>query len=503
MFLYFLVFLTSLRFYKYAVEVNIYLMSILTTRMSFDTYRIHFSGLLLLISSCVGIWSYYYIDGERHYKNFSLLLIIFITRILLLILFSNLYMTLIGWDGLGVTSFLLVVYYKNRKRLSSGILTALTNRIGDSFFLCFLGLFSWSTGTLPLFFLFLLCMTKSAQFPFSSWLPAAMAAPTPVRALVHSSTLVTAGIYLLIRYLYVDGGMMITIGSITALLAGLTACAESDLKKVVAYRTLSQLGVMMVAIGAHEKSFCFFHLLTHACFKALLFLCVGVYIHTIYGDQEFRSLNNFISQLRSIFCSVSILSLMGFLFISGFYRKESILEGIITGSCSSCTIVIFLMAIGLTSCYSAKVVSGVILMGTFASPCSHTSSQSQHLKIPLVLLGSMSIRYGRNIELYAAPITLVQSITDKLLPLLYIQLGLLLGYGRSRLVNPFPSSLFFLSPSVNSLARFSVNVRQTYHIDKGWLHSTSLVLRLLPPLHLLSSSYMALSTLVVLLFILW
>jgi len=141
-------------------------------------------------------------DGEPHYRRFLRVVIAFVRSMVLLIFMSTLYGTLIGWDGLGITSFLLVIYYKNRKSLGRRIITALTNRVGDAFLLILLGLSLYTAGGphLCLVLLLLTAMTKRAQYPFSRWLPAAMAAPTPVRALVHSSTLVTAGVYLLLRF---------------------------------------------------------------------------------------------------------------------------------------------------------------------------------------------------------------------------------------------------------------------------------------------------------------
>ena len=148
------------------------------------------------------LWSYYYMDGEPHYRRFLRVVVAFVRSMVLLIFMATLYGTLIGWDGLGITSFLLVIYYKNRKSLGRSIITALTNRAGDAFLLILLGLSLYTAGGphLCLVLLLLTAMTKRAQYPFSRWLPAAMAAPTPVSALVHSSTLVTAGVYLLLRF---------------------------------------------------------------------------------------------------------------------------------------------------------------------------------------------------------------------------------------------------------------------------------------------------------------
>jgi len=167
-----------------------------------DGWSLSFYRLLSLISGSVVLWSYYYMDGEPHYRRFLRVVIAFVGSMVLLIFMSTLYGSLIGWDGLGITSFLLVIYYKNRKALGSGLITALTNRIGDAFLLILLGLtlYPAAGSHLCLVLLLLTAMTKRAQYPFSRWLPAAIAAPTPVSALVHSSTLVTAGVYLLLRF---------------------------------------------------------------------------------------------------------------------------------------------------------------------------------------------------------------------------------------------------------------------------------------------------------------
>jgi len=167
-----------------------------------DSWSLRFYRLLSLISGSVVLWSYYYMDGEPHYRRFLGVVIAFVRSIVMLIFMSTLYGSLVGWDGLGITSFLLVIYYKNRKALGSSLITALTNRIGDAFLLVLLGLSLYPAGVthLGLVLLLLTAMTKRAQYPFRRWLPAAMAAPTPVRALVHSSTLVTAGVYLLLRF---------------------------------------------------------------------------------------------------------------------------------------------------------------------------------------------------------------------------------------------------------------------------------------------------------------
>jgi len=231
-------------------------------------------------------------------------------------------------------------------------------------------------------------LTKRAQIPFSSWLPAAMAAPTPVRALVHSSTLVTAGVYILIRYCDTDLKPLLFIGRTTILMAGLCACMERDLKKVVAIRTLSQLGVMIVSLGAMEKSYCFFHLMSHASFKALLFICVGVCIHSGYGTQEYRSYRilwpNMHLSVAFIFAN---LTLIGFFFTSGFYSKDIILESIYTDGQYAWATFIFLVGIGFTCFYSCKIIYTIEkIYDNGVAPCT-IGGLRWLVKFPLISLG--------------------------------------------------------------------------------------------------------------------
>ena len=345
-----------------------------------DRWSLIFFSLLSLISCMVFIWSYYYIDSEENYARFIMIVVLFVRSIVALIFFSRIFGAMIGWDGLGVTSFLLVIYYKNRKSLGSGIITALTNRLGDCFLLIILGVSLYSS-QLPfscyflLIFLLLTSMTKRAQIPFSSWLPSAMAAPTPVRALVHSSTLVTAGVYLLIRFNFLRFEWLLPIGRATMLMAGLCACAEIDIKKIVALSTLSQLGVIVVSLSLYQKEFCFFHLITHAMFKALLFMCVGVGIHTVYGSQDFRRFSGTRSRLvwpRRLLM-VSNLALLGFPFISGFYSKDLVLESFYSLNNRFIIGLAFLVGVGRTTAYSVKMMNLAVFNKTSEGPSGLSS----------------------------------------------------------------------------------------------------------------------------------
>lgn len=245
-----------------------------------------------------------YISGEYYLSYFVIIVIAFVFSINLLIYFPNMISLLLGWDGLGLTSYLLVIYYINDSSLGSGIVTAMSNRVGDALiisvvaigfinmcFTPFIGLFY-----LISFLLIFGSFTKRAQIPFSAWLPAAMAAPTPVSALVHSSTLVTAGVFLLIRFFgrlsefFYFCPILFYWGVITSLMASLTALFENDMKKIIALSTLSQLGVIIFCLGLNQPYLTFYHLVTHALFKALLFICAGTFIHCNYNVQDIRIL---------------------------------------------------------------------------------------------------------------------------------------------------------------------------------------------------------------------
>jgi len=466
----------------YCIEANLYFYSVIVMGVSIDLYTISFFILLGIVRGCVIIWSYHYMDGELAYKRFICLLIGFIIRMVFLIFFSNLVMTLIGWDGLGLTSFLLVIYYKNRKCLGSGMITGLTNRLGDCFFLCGLG-FAVAHGNhaILLSLLTVLSLTKSAQVPFSAWLPSAMAAPTPVRALVHSSTLVTAGVYVLIRYCHSDAGTLINIGTLTMVMAGAVACAERDLKKVVALSTLSQLGLIIVSLGAYEKSYCFFHIISHAFFKALLFICVGTCIHFVYGTQDFRSFNSlWTSLMLSTFITVSSLSLMGFFFTAGFFSKESILELLYFGGFGSWSLFFFLLGVGQTSFYSSKLVSRVLLYNSFTGSNSYMQGgESTKVKVPLYVLGTFRLIFGYtqsgHCRLFIAPL----SPYEKTLPTILISVGALSGYLLARLRSPLLRSMFYLTPFNQFFPSTTVITEPQKALDKGRIETGRLFIRTL------------------------
>nr|YP_009228552.1 NADH dehydrogenase subunit 5 [Aculamprotula tientsinensis]ALP29948.1 NADH dehydrogenase subunit 5 [Aculamprotula tientsinensis] len=379
-----------------------------------DYISIIFSCFVCLISGSVSLFSVSYMEGEVFMRRFMLLIMAFVGSMNLLIFIPSLITILLGWDGLGIVSFALVIYYQNKKSLAAGMLTVLANRIGDALLIlsiCFL--VNWGewrigygmSGNFSLLICFLVvvgAMTKSAQIPFSAWLPAAMAAPTPVSALVHSSTLVTAGVYLVIRFYstLVEAqevmGFLSKVGALTLLMAGLSACFEVDLKKIIALSTLSQLGLMMFTVGIGFPIIAVFHLFTHALFKALLFLCAGSIIHSTLDTQDGRVLGNLNCLLPfSSSCLVlSSVALCGMPFLSGFYSKDLILEGTFSGLSGSLEVFVMMMGAGLSLVYSLRILLVGVFGQSFGSGLFTYGVESGYVVVSIAVLSIGAIMGG-------------------------------------------------------------------------------------------------------------
>nr|YP_009045202.1 NADH dehydrogenase subunit 5 [Athyma kasa]AHA03527.1 NADH dehydrogenase subunit 5 [Athyma kasa] len=358
--------------------------------ISFNSVNIVFSILLdwmsllfmmfvSLISSSVIFYSKSYMSSELNLNRFIILVLLFVFSMILLIISPNMISIFLGWDGLGLVSYCLVIYYQNVKSYNAGMLTALSNRVGDVMILM---LVSWMLNYGSWNYIFYLnfmendfsmkiisllviiaAMTKSAQIPFSSWLPAAMAAPTPVSALVHSSTLVTAGVYLLIRFNNVLVEMfflkfLLLFSGLTMMMAGICANYEFDLKKIIALSTLSQLGLMMSILSMGFYDLAFFHLLTHAMFKALLFMCAGVIIHMMNNNQDIRMMGgiSFYIPLTSLCLNISNLALCGIPFLAGFYSKDMILEMVSMNNLNLLVFYLYYFSTGLTMFYTIRLL---------------------------------------------------------------------------------------------------------------------------------------------------
>nr|AND97112.1 NADH dehydrogenase subunit 5 [Stygobromus foliatus] len=346
----------------------------ISASLIFDWVSLSFLGAVLMISSMILLYSEHYMKGDTNYLRFIYTMLLFVSSMCFLVISPNLISLLLGWDGLGLSSYLLVTYYQNFSSSNAGMITIMMNRVGDVGILLSLGLWfnegSWNmtlSGSQPAELICLLlglaAMTKSAQIPFSAWLPAAMAAPTPVSALVHSSTLVTAGVYLLVRFepiLLVNSmNSLLMISAVSTLfMAGVAANLEYDLKKIIALSTLSQLGLMMVILSMGLPELAFFHLLTHALFKSLLFMCAGEIIHMGGAAQDGRLLgasSRSSPSLMMVFVGSNAV-LTGFPFLSGFYSKELMSETAFSQQSALTFSALMGLGAALTAGYSLRMV---------------------------------------------------------------------------------------------------------------------------------------------------
>uniref|UniRef100_A0AAU8EI24 NADH-ubiquinone oxidoreductase chain 5 n=1 Tax=Phlugiolopsis damingshanis TaxID=3231022 RepID=A0AAU8EI24_9ORTH len=423
----------------------------------FDWMSLLFMGFVLFISSLVIFYSEEYMHGDLMINRFIILVLMFVLSMMFLIISPNLISILLGWDGLGLVSYCLVIYYQNVKSYSAGMLTALSNRIGDVALLMaiawMLNFGSWNyiyyldvmsesnIMCVVASLVVLAAMTKSAQIPFSSWLPAAMAAPTPVSALVHSSTLVTAGVYLLIRFnaVIVDnnlGKFLLLISGLTMFMAGLGANFEYDLKKIIALSTLSQLGLMMSILSMGFPKLAFFHLLTHALFKALLFMCAGSVIHNMKNSQDIRYMGSLCIQMPlTVICfNVSNLALCGMPFLAGFYSKDLILEIVSLSYLNGISFFLYFFSTGLTVCYSLRLVY-YSMTGDFNVFSLHPLSDEGWIMLKgMLALMMMAIMGGCMLSwvLFPTPSMICLPLWMKTLALIVSVLGGWLGYELSK-----------------------------------------------------------------------
>nr|YP_010564735.1 NADH dehydrogenase subunit 5 [Volucella rufimargina]UZA61138.1 NADH dehydrogenase subunit 5 [Volucella rufimargina] len=434
----------------------------------FDWMSLLFMSFVLLISSLVIYYSSEYMMLDVYINRFILLVLMFVMSMMLLIISPNLISILLGWDGLGLVSYCLVIYFNNIKSYNAGMLTALMNRVGDVALLLaiawMLNYGSWNyiyylefmkndnnmmlIGSLVM----LAAMTKSAQIPFSSWLPAAMAAPTPVSALVHSSTLVTAGIYLLIRFnfLLVDTLMsqvLLLISGLTMFMSGLGANFEFDLKKIIALSTLSQLGLMMMILSMGFYKLAFFHLLTHALFKALLFMCAGAIIHNMNNFQDLRLMGglSLYMPLTSSCFNVANLALCGMPFLAGFYSKDLILEIVSLSTLNMYIYFLFFFSTGLTVCYSLRLVYYSMTGDLNCMSLNVLNDEGWVMLKGMLGLMFMSIIGGSMLSwlIFLTPDMICLPYYLKFMTLLVCFLGGMFGYLISKI------SLFFVNKSLN------------------------------------------------------
>jgi len=320
----------------------------------FDSLTAIMLFVVTFISLLVHIYSCEYMKNDPHLQRFLAYLSLFTFFMIVLVTSNNFIQLFTGWEGVGICSYLLINFWFTRIQANKAAIKAvIVNRIGDTAFAIAIFLIFKSTGSVDFstvfllttklnnleinticFFLFLGAMGKSAQIGLHTWLPDAMEGPTPVSALIHAATMVTAGVFLIVRcsFLFQEANLilplMTIVGSLTTFFAATTALVQTDLKRVIAYSTCSQLGYMITACGLSAYNASIFHLSNHAFFKALLFLSAGSVIHAMNNEQDMRKMGGLINLLPFTYSMILIgsLALMGFPFLSGFYSKDVILE---------------------------------------------------------------------------------------------------------------------------------------------------------------------------------
>jgi len=382
----------------------------LSVSFRYDIYSIVFSSIALFITWCIVEFSLYYMSSDPNITLFFRFLTIFLMAMILLISASNMFQLLIGWEGVGFLSFLLIGWWFTRADANTAALQAIIyNRIGDIGILLASGwlIIATSSWSLDSFFalassssldssLFLwgclLAATgKSAQFGLHPWLPAAMEGPTPVSALLHSSTMVVAGVFLLVRVsplitpnTPVQQAILV-LGAITALFAASCAIVQNDIKKIVAFSTTSQLGLMVFAIGLNLPLLAFFHICTHGFFKAMLFLCSGSVIHSASNEQDLRKMGGlaFSLPVTSACLTLGSAALFGTPFLAGFYSKDLILETATASFTNLITLTLAMLATGLTAAYSARIILAAFSQSSTLTPSNPISEEYTNLTNPI------------------------------------------------------------------------------------------------------------------------
>ena len=331
----------------------------------FNVWRVLFLFIVLVIRRCVIIFSCSYISG-LFVRNFVALYLSFVIRIVWLIINNNFYWIIFGWDGLGVVSFLLIVFYINYERINNGLFTLFQNRVGDLFFVLFMlilidiGIWTNSVVKVGLLFLLFGACVKRAQFPFNSWLLSAISAPTPISSLVHSSTLVVAGVFVLLQYSYclVDFlDVLKFIRVLRLLISRFGLLNEFDIKKLIAYSTINHVSLIIYILSFKLFKVVYFHLNIHAMFKSLIFICFGFVILASYHSQDKRLVSFlYINPIIKVVYYFSCICLAGLPFLRGFFSKDFIIEKFIEFNGELLYICLLLLFLRISIYYRIKLL---------------------------------------------------------------------------------------------------------------------------------------------------